>query len=315
MINRYNEKLRALREKIQRRSRTDAMLNDLYQQRAQQEKRVSGLVTILYEEQEDVERLSGGFLSVYYAVIGKKEEMLEKERAEALKASMQYDAARAELERVQQEIDRLEWERKEYDDYEREYSKTLDEKLAFLRESSAHAGRIVEMEEKIAYLDHQIGEIDEAECAGRRALSQMEKIEESLNSAEGWGTWDMLGGGMLSTMIKHGHLDDAQEGIKALEGLLNRFRTELADVTIQTDLRADVDGFLRFADWFFDGFFVDWMVLSRIQESKGSLNSARRQVERVMEQLRSMRREMTAAQEQLRAEIRRMAEEAGQEES
>lgn len=315
MINRYNEKLRALREKIQRRSRTDAMLNDLYQQRAQQEKRVSGLVTILYEEQEDVERLSGGFLSVYYAVIGKKEEMLEKERAEALKASMQYDAARAELERVQQEIDRLEWERKEYDDYEREYSKTLDEKLAFLRESSAHAGRIVEMEEKIAYLDHQIGEIDEAECAGRRALSQMEKIEESLNSAEGWGTWDMLGGGMLSTMIKHGHLDDAQEGIKALEGLLNRFRTELADVTIQTDLRADVDGFLRFADWFFDGFFVDWMVLSRIQESKGSLNSVRRQVERVMEQLRSMRREMTAAQEQLRAEIRRMAEEAGQEES
>lgn len=315
MINRYNEKLRALREKIQRRSRTDAMLNDLYQQRAQQEKRVSGLVTILYEEQEDVERLSGGFLSVYYAVIGKKEEMLEKERAEALKASMQYDAARAELERVQQEIDRLEWERKEYDDYEREYSKTLDEKLAFLRESSAHAGRIVEMEEKIAYLDHQIGEIEEAECAGRRALSQMEKIEESLNSAEGWGTWDMLGGGMLSTMIKHGHLDDAQEGIKALEGLLNRFRTELADVTIQTDLRADVDGFLRFADWFFDGFFVDWMVLSRIQESKGSLNSARRQVERVMEQLRSMRREMTAAQEQLRAEIRRMAEEAGQEES
>ena len=310
MLNACNEKMRALREKIQRRTKVDAMLRDLYAQRTQQEKRVSDLVTILYEEQEDVEKLSGGFWSVYYAVIGKKEEMLEKERAEALKASMQYDAARAELQKVQEEIDRLEWEKKEFDDYEREYSAVLDEKLNFMRKSSMHAEKIVELEEKIEYLGNQIGEIDEAECAGRRVLNQIDLIAESLDSAEGWGTWDMLGGGMLSSMVKHAHLDEAQERIKSLERLLSRFRTELADVTVQADVRAQMDGFTRFADWFFDGFFVDWMVLSRIKESKGSLETTEKQIQRVMEQLRGMRREMVRAQEKLNAEIRSLAENA-----
>lgn len=236
--------------------------------------------------------------------------MLEKERAEALKASMQYDAARAELQKVQEEIDRLEWEKKEFDDYEREYSVVLDEKLNFMRKSSMHAEKIVELEEKIEYLDNQIGEIDEAECAGRRVLSQIDLIAESLDSAEGWGTWDMLGGGMLSSMVKHAHLDEAQERIKSLERLLSRFRTELADVTVQADVRAQMDGFTRFADWFFDGFFVDWMVLSRIKESKGSLETTEKQIQRVMEQLRGMRREMVRAQEKLNAEIRSLAENA-----
>ena len=310
MLNACNEKMRALREKIQRRTKVDAMLRDLYAQRTQQEKRVSDLVTILYEEQEDVEKLSGGFWSVYYAMIGKKEEMLEKERAEALKASMQYDAARAELQKVQEEIDRLEWEKKEFDDYEREYSAVLDEKLNFMRKSSMHAEKIVELEEKIEYLGNQIGEIDEAECAGRRVLNQIDLIAESLDNAEGWGTWDMLGGGMLSSMVKHAHLDEAQERIKSLERLLSRFRTELADVTVQADVRAQMDGFTRFADWFFDGFFVDWMVLSRIKESKGSLETTEKQIQRVMEQLRGMRREMVRAQEKLNVEIRSLAENA-----
>jgi len=310
MLNACNEKMRALREKIQRRTKVDAMLRDLYAQRTQQEKRVSDLVTILYEEQEDVEKLSGGFWSVYYAVIGKKEEMLEKERAEALKASMQYDAARAELQKVQEEIDRLEWEKKEFDDYEREYSAVLDEKLNFMRKSSMHAEKIVELEEKIEYLDNQIGEIDEAECAGRRVLSQIDLIAESLDSAEGWGTWDMLGGGMLSSMVKHAHLDEAQERIKSLERLLSRFRTELADVTVQADVRAQMDGFTRFADWFFDGFFVDWTVLSRIQESQNSLKQTERQVQRVMDQLKRMKKEIARAQDRLSGELRTLAEES-----
>ena len=32
-------------------------------------------------------------------------------------------------------------------------------------------------------------------------------------------------------------------------------------------MQVSIDGFMRFADYFFDGFFVDWMVLDRIQQS------------------------------------------------
>jgi len=33
-------------------------------------------------------------------------------------------------------------------------------------------------------------------------------------------------------------------------------------------MQVNVDGFLRFADYFFDGLFADWAVLDRINQSQ-----------------------------------------------
>lgn len=308
MFDEYNRRLDELRAQMARKAKLDAVLKDLDAQKAELEKRADELKSILAIEQEDVDRLMGGFRSIYYAIIGKKEEMLEKEQAEVLKASMQYEAARSELENIQKEIDAVARERNDVWDCEVQYRLVLEEKLKKMREGGPTALKIAEIEEKQAYLGVQLCEIDEAMAMGKRALGQIDAIAKSLDSAENWGTWDMFGGGTISHLVKHSHLDDAQDGVSRLESTLRRFRTELADVTIQSDIRVQVDGFLRFADWFFDGLFVDWTVLSQIQESQSNLKQTERQVRQVMEQLARMKKEIARAQDRLSGELRAIAE-------
>ena len=46
-----------------------------------------------------------------------------------------------------------------------------------------------------------------------------------------------------------------------------------------------IDGFLTFADFFFDGFLADFLVQQRINEARSQLDRACRQVEDVLRQL------------------------------
>ena len=66
--------------------------------------------------------------------------------------------------------------------------------------------------------------------------------------------------------------------------LLNKAQKAHADVQV------NVDGFLRFADYFFDGLFADWTVLDKIGQSQDQVQSTKHQIENVLTRLRSMHR-------------------------
>jgi len=106
-------------------------------------------------------------------------------------------------------------------------------------------------------------------------------------------------------MAKHSHLDEAQSSIEYLQSQLRRFKTELADVTIHADMQVNVDGFLRFADYFFDGLFADWAVMDKINQSKSQVQSTKSQIETVLFRLDSMliavEREQTLVKDKLDA--------------
>ena len=131
-------------------------------------------------------------------------------------------------------------------------------------------------------------EIQEAVAAGERALDSLRAAEKSLNSAGGWGLFDMLGGGMFSTMIKQSKINDARGELEAARYALRSFEKELQDVSRAVDLRIDIGSFLSFADFFFDNFFVDWMVQSKIDQAKSQVSQAIRQVEGILTELRRM---------------------------
>ena len=131
-------------------------------------------------------------------------------------------------------------------------------------------------------------EIQEAVAAGERALDSLRAAEKSLNSAGGWGLLDMFGGGMFSTMIKQSKINDARGELEAARYALRSFEKELQDVSRAVDLRIDIGSFLSFADFFFDNFFVDWMVQSKIDQAKSQVSQAIRQVEGILTELRRM---------------------------
>lgn len=291
----YDEKLKALQEKISRSRQLTSMLKELRGQRDTIAARVRELEAIKMDEQADVDRLEGRSLaSFFYNVIGKMDERLNKEREEAYAARVKYDAAARELEAIDGDIQRCESELSGLRGCEREYEATLREKANAVKSAGgARAEEILKLEERHAYLESQKKELREAISAGNSARSTAESVLSSLDSAEGWGTWDLLGGGLLADMAKHSHLDEAQGAIERLQSQLRRFKTELADVTIHADMQVNVDGFLRFADYFFDGLFADWAVMDKISQSQSQVQSTKNQIDSVLSRLNSM---MSAAE-------------------
>ena len=130
---------------------------------------------------------------------------------------------------------------------------------------------------------HTHEEIREALEAGAMALNSLRKAQNHLDGARNWGLLDMFGGGMLTTFIKHTKLDEAKNCIRQAERDLKAFSRELRDV----DLPAiDMNGFMGFADYFFDGFLADFMVQSRINEARERLAEAIQRVEALLRELR-----------------------------
>jgi len=286
----YDERLQLLSRQVEQKKHKASKLKELYIQREALSAKVDVLRAAKLYEQADVKRLEGRSLAAFfYGVIGKMDEKLDKEREEAYAASVKYDVAARELSAVEEDIERYEAEFAELNECEQQYAQMLKDKLEAVKSLGTQgAEEILRMEEHISYLEGQRKEIREALGAGQAALETTNQILASLNSAEGWGTWDLMGGGLLSDMAKHSHLDKAQQQVEYLQVQLRRFKTELTDVTIQADIRISIDGFLSFADYFFDGLFADWAVLDKINQSKMQVQDIRSQIEQVIIRLTAM---------------------------
>lgn len=301
----YDEQLKTLQAKIARFKQLSSMIKELRSQRDALSARVRELEAIKLDEQADVDRLEGRSLAAFfYNVIGKMDEQLNKERQEAYAARVKFDAAARELEAAENDLRRCESEYNELRGCEKQYEATLKDKATALKAAGgANAEEILKLEERNAFLESQKKELREASSAGNSALSTARQVLDSLGSAESWGTWDMLGGGLLADMAKHSHLDDAQGAIEHLQSQLRRFKTELADVTIHADMQVNVDGFLRFADYFFDGLFADWAVMDKISQSRSQVQSTKSQIESVLSRLDSMMSAVEQEQTQVKAKL------------
>jgi len=124
-----------------------------------------------------------------------------------------------------------------------------------------------------------IFEIKEAEDAGDIALTKLGQAAASLHSASGYSTWDtFFGGGLIATHLKHDALDKTESYLHNAQIALQRFHNELLDVQDMStnSLQVETDGFVKFADYFFDDIFSAWSVHSKI-------STAREQVSRVQD--------------------------------
>lgn len=301
----YDEQLQKLQERIARKRQLEAQVSELHTQHSTLSAHVQELEAIKTQERADVDKLEGRSLAAFfYHVIGKMDEQLNKEREEAYAARVKYDAAARELSAVEGELARYEAELADLHDCERQYDTVLKEKADAVKAAGGTAAEeILKAEERLAFLDSQSRELQEAVSVGSSALSTTDQVLSSLDSAEGWGTWDLLGGGLISDLAKHSHLDEAQDNIERLQSQLRRFKTELADVRISADMQVNVDGFLRFADYFFDGLFADWAVLDKISQSQERVRSTRCQIESVLSRLDGMQRSVEREQAQLQNKL------------
>ncbi len=305
MTTPYDETLRICGEQIARQNKLRAMQQRLYDQLCELESREKELAAIRAKEQQDVDRLEGHSLAaLFYGITGKKEDRLNEEQQQAYAAALRHEGVLHEIEAVRQDLLRCDAELAALRGCGTRYAEALAAKADLLKQSgAAQAADIIRLEQQATAQKQLMKELNEAIDAGQAASSTADVLAGSLSSAEGWGTFDLFGGGLLTSMAKHSHLDEAQQRVTVLQEQLRRFQTELSDITIRADIQVRVDGFLRFADYFFDGLLADWAVLDHIQGAQAQLEQTQEQIRSVLEQLGDMREQCLRKQRSIQDEL------------
>ena len=125
----------------------------------------------------------------------------------------------------------------------------------------------------------------EAIDAGNRALMSLRSAQSDLHSAKNWGIVDLLGGGLLTDLIKHSKMNNAQRHMEQAKWDLERFGRELSDVSGYVNFDFNTADFLSFADYFFDGLLADWMMQDRINKARNQVDEAIKRVEYILARL------------------------------
>ncbi|AHF06136.1 hypothetical protein [Desulfitobacterium metallireducens] len=305
MHSEINEKIEQTQRGIVRLHKLDSILKQLELEQENLRQKESELKGILEKESYDVEKLEHmSIASVFYSILGNLDEHVDKERREALAAKLRYDQVVKDLEDGKYQISKLILERLNYVDCQKEYDRLCTQKKEeLLQENGETAKRIFELTDKLNLSKFNLEEIREATSAGNEVLDSLNIVLSSLASAEGWGTWDLLGGGFISDLAKHSHIDDAKAEVEDTQRLIRKFKTELTDIRISSEIVMEIDGFAKFADFFFDGLIADWFMQSQINESQRNVESVKSQVVSIVSKFEHMKDHELANIERLEAEI------------
>lgn len=287
-MNVNTQELRRLRDQVARKAHLEAQQKELQAQKNALMDKTAALKAAFLTEQEDVDRLEGKTLAaMFYDLIGKKDDKLAKEKKEAYAARVKYDTAAQELDSVEFRLRSIGEElltlRECEGQYEKELSRVLDEIKAG---GDPRSEAVLKLEERIADRQRDKKELSEAIAAGSSAMQAVDAVLRHLDDAEGWGTWDILGGGLLADIAKHDALESAQRAVDLLQVRLRSFKTELVDVAMEVNVQITIDGFLGFADWFFDGFFADFAVMDKIEQATRDVQGVKAKLQSTIHTLR-----------------------------
>jgi len=299
-----SERLADAAEKLATARKLRRSLEDAEKSLADEKAREEKLYSQLIREKGDLDKLEGlSLTALFYTVLGNREKQMDKERQEYLAAKLKYDEAREAVQSLAKLIAAYKEELRHLGDPENEYERLLREKEELLLEASGpEAYRLFEISEREAKLFQWSKELREALQAGEEVVRGLERVQKELQSAGNWGIWDMLGGGLVATAIKHSKIDNARSCVHQVQQQMSRFKRELADVQQCSEIVIDIGGLATFADYFFDGLIVDWIVQSRISESLEQTNRQLTYIRRILQGLRQQLMETDNAIAQLKKE-------------
>ena len=242
----------------------------------------------LEKEEKDVEKLNNfTFENLFCTLTSSKTDKLQKEEEEVLEVKSRIDRLNFEIEAEERQLKNLKSDKSAKLKLKKRYAELLNEKREIIKTIYPGIWRQLEKRnEEIECLMLKLKEIKEAVYAGERASTQVGKIQKTLQSAANWGTLDMVGGGLLSSVAKRNKMREAQDQIHDFQHTLRKFSRELKDVDLEIIIDLGIDDFLGFTDWFFDGLLVDWMVQSKINNARDQINRLDSKISSLINSLR-----------------------------
>jgi hypothetical protein len=314
MLGEMDDRLLELRRKVQAEEKLRPMLEEAQLELERERTLLVELQAEMVEEAEDVQKLEGlSLTSLLHTILGGKDQQIAEEKQEYLAARLKCEECADSVAALQKEVAELGQRLSGLGDVRAQYETLLAEKERGVAEQGGlGTGRIFELTGELAKTHTYMAQVQEALDAGTEALMGLKQIAEPLDSARNWGTWDMLGGGLLATAAKHSRIDDATAKVQEVQHLLRRFQREVTGVTGQfpTGFTVEVEQVPRFADLFFDGLLFDWMAQSKINRSRGRVRDVTQKVEGAVAILREKLDQLHLEAQNLEAQRREAIERA-----
>jgi len=287
MHREYNDKISWMKECVQKKNRLTGLLKQTEQDLIQEKLRLNRLLNEYEKENQDVLNLeTTNITSLFYIILGSKEEQLKKEKQEALKAKLKYDQCKHNVEYLVNESKNLVNELSEIDGCESEYEELINKRMEIIsiddEGTNQKLNKFIKRKENI---HANIKEVDEAIEVGESALKAVEHTIKSLERAEEWGVWNMVEAGLISTAVKHNHIDEAKNYAEETQRLLGKLKREISDIKMITNTEILIGTFETFSDYFFDGLIFDWVVQSEIGKSLDSVKNTKNKIDRAMSKL------------------------------
>ena len=130
-------------------------------------------------------------------------------------------------------------------------------------------------------------DITEAIFAAEDALQNLYQAKKYLKKASNWGIFDIFAGGFITSMIKHNHIDNAQDEIQYAKVALENLSRELQDVDDDIKVDIEIDTFVKLTDYFLDNFISDLFVQSKITSASKQVDEAIYETENVLNVLKN----------------------------
>lgn len=247
-------------------ARMAAIQNDLQKEN----ERVAVLLKKYEQESGDVLRLQKESLSAFLLrLVGKYEDKLEKEQREEINAKLNLDRATAHLKSLEIERDALASRIAALRLEEQAYHAELESRRLKLATNMQY----VKLEEERRNIITQITKIEEAQEAVAQTQNTAHSLLDSLESAQGWATFDAFTrGGILTHMAKYGHIDSACEKFNTLSNQLQDLCTELNDVqSLTIPSLNEISSGQRAIDLWFDNIFTNLSVRGKIVDNANQI--------------------------------------------
>ena len=279
----HDARLGVLRQRLDRMTQLETAMGDLIVQRIELGVKVRELEAV--KNSIESKAAGGSLAHFFYDVVYHRGEMMELEDAIRVStAGVKYDIALKEHGYVCQLIDRFQAERDTHNYSYQEYDAARSRKIAHFKSlGKENVDELIDLEEHIEGYAKQLREIEEAKLAGEKALATAGELIDGLNSTDSLGVFKFEGQRSAEEWIAI--FDEAQGWIEKLQIELRDFKTELADVTINSDIRRSSDDYLKFADGFLDLLFSDWAIQKQRAETRYYVEDLRDSVQAMLAQL------------------------------
>lgn len=282
-----NERLAKVKNQQRKKRKWEEQITDYETELQKKQQASAALRSTMEEHKEDIEKLEEiSFIHLLAVLTGSTDERMREKRYDIATAKLKYDESQHAISQIQDSINHIQEKINTLPNIDQEYQHILEEKEQLIEDSrSLLSRRYSELSENVADLQSFLTETTEAIRAGEKVNDPLNEAIEKLKKAKGWGGFDLFGGGGFAAYNKYNHIDDAKESIHAAQIKMRLFHKELLDIHHESDLDdldVEISGLLTFADFVFDGIFVDSIVLEEIEDSLKQTEDHKKEVDKLL---------------------------------